>query len=262
MFKINIHEHSEWISNFIRENKYWDKIDTEILNEIFKNNKNMIFVDIGANIGYFCLFSASKGIKSIGFEPIKENYELFEKSIKDNEFEDLIRLYKVAIGNSRKTYKFNIINYNMGCCTTYDYIYNYSTPDSIVEANCMFGDDFLLKINSDIVLKIDVENMESDVLKGLKNTLEKGSIKYIIIEISKQTDKSIEIFDILERYGYARCIIHNDIDIDNNSGINYNSSHLDRTELYRSIHYVKSLYEKIDKKDQINACFFKDKLHD
>lgn len=82
MFKINLHKHSEWISNFIRKNNYWDKIDTEILNEMFKKNKNMIFVDIGANIGYFYLFLSSFGVKSIGFEPMKENYELFEKSIK------------------------------------------------------------------------------------------------------------------------------------------------------------------------------------
>ena len=36
MFNIHLHSHPEYISDYIKENRYWEKIQTEILREIFK----------------------------------------------------------------------------------------------------------------------------------------------------------------------------------------------------------------------------------
>jgi len=64
MFKINLYTNSEFISNYIRTYGYWEKTETKILSEIFKNNKNISFIDIGANLGYFSLLAGHLGINS------------------------------------------------------------------------------------------------------------------------------------------------------------------------------------------------------
>jgi FkbM family methyltransferase len=84
-----------------------------LVHEILKKDK-LLFIDIGANIGYYSLLAASIGIKCIAFEPIQKNYRLFEKSIKQNNFQHLIKLYKIALGEEHKMVEFNIINHNMG----------------------------------------------------------------------------------------------------------------------------------------------------
>ena len=71
MFHITLHPHIEYISEFIRKYGYWEKIETEILYEIFKANKNILFIDIGSNLGYFSLLAASLGINTISFEPVR-----------------------------------------------------------------------------------------------------------------------------------------------------------------------------------------------
>lgn len=215
MFCINLHDNEEYISKFILKNGYWDKNKTLIIEKIIENNKNIVFVDIGANIGYFSLFCASKGIKTISFEPIKDNYELFIKSIKDNGFEDLIKLYEVALGNVRKMGVFNVMRYNMGCCTTIDFLNN-RKPDYTVNSDILLGDDFLVNVDKDMIVKIDVENMEKEVIEGLKETLTKGRILYIFIEISKTYNKmSLEIFDILKSNGFTKGLLIDVIDDEN-----------------------------------------------
>ena len=116
MFKINLYTKSEYISNYIIKYGYWEKTETEILYEIFKNNKTISFIDIGANLGYFSLLAGYLGINTISFEPIKSNYELFEKSIIDNNFSNIIKVYKFGLGDREEIKEFCMLDYNMGCC--------------------------------------------------------------------------------------------------------------------------------------------------
>lgn len=43
------------------------------LKENVPDNKTLVFLDIGANIGWYTLISASKGIKVKAFEPFSSN---------------------------------------------------------------------------------------------------------------------------------------------------------------------------------------------
>jgi hypothetical protein len=58
---------SDIVSNSIMRNKYWELYDTErIMKQLdFINstigNKTLVFIDVGANIGWFTLAAASKG---------------------------------------------------------------------------------------------------------------------------------------------------------------------------------------------------------
>ena len=259
MFKIKLHHNeNEYITNYILKYGYWDKYKTELLYEIIKNNKKYIFVDIGTNIGYFSLFCASFGIKTISFEPIIDNYKLFLNSIEDNGYERLITLKKVALGNERKTGRFNIIDRNMGCCTTVDFLFNIK-PDYILEANILLGDDYLLDVNEDMIVKIDVENMEKEVIEGMINTLK---IKFIFIEISKMLKFNPELFDIFLELKYTKGIIIDNIkdnNKDNNKdNINMESDYLKNESLYCTIEEIKNIHMRSDNITQMDLLLFKE----
>jgi FkbM family methyltransferase len=257
MFQIELHENKEeYITRSILKNGYWEKHSSELVHEILKKNK-LLFIDIGANIGYYSLLAASIGIKSIAFEPIKKNYRIFEKSIKKNNFQDLIKLYKVALGEEHKMVEFNIITRNMGASTIYDFI---DKVEADYKENVMVfvGDDLLLPIEEDMFIKMDVENMEVSVIKGMIRTLSKGRVKYILMEISKVVDQ-IELFTILKKSGF-----HKGISIeylkryDSSNTLNLCSDYLSKENIYVEIEEFEKSYRTSDDAIQYNILFVRD----
>jgi len=53
---------------------------------------DVVFLDIGANVGSYSLSMASYGYSVIAFEAFADNIELIQASICENNFEDLISL--------------------------------------------------------------------------------------------------------------------------------------------------------------------------
>lgn len=257
MFRIQLHENKEeYITRSILENGYWEKHSSELVHEILKKNK-LLFIDIGANIGYYSLLAASIGVKCIAFEPIKKNYELFEKSIKENNFQHLIKLYKIALGDEHKMVEFNIINRNMGCASMYDLI---DKLDADYKENVMvfIADDLLLPIEEDMFVKMDVENMEVSVIKGMIQTLSKGRVKYILMEISRIVDQT-EIFKILKEKGFNRGIsIEYLKKYDSSKKLNLQSDYLSIENIYVKIEEFEKYYRRMTKPMQYNVLFIRD----
>jgi FkbM family methyltransferase len=62
-----------------------------------------IVVDIGANVGYFsmiCADLAGPGGHVYSYEPLGQNFELFERSNRENRFEERVTLRRCAVGAS------------------------------------------------------------------------------------------------------------------------------------------------------------------
>ncbi len=58
------------------------------------------FVNIGANIGYYCCIALKQGKRTIAFEPIDTNLICLYKNIKANNWNDLIEVFPVALGKN------------------------------------------------------------------------------------------------------------------------------------------------------------------
>ena len=80
-FILNLHEGNEYISKYIRAYNCWEPLTTELILELFKQKTtDTVFVDIGANVGYFSMLAASKNIPVVAFEPVESNFSLLKKS--------------------------------------------------------------------------------------------------------------------------------------------------------------------------------------
>ena len=200
-FTMFLHPHNEYISNFIRKYGLWEPYTSEILLEICRKNSDSIFIDIGANLGWFSLLAASRGMSVIAFEPIKSNYDLFLRSIKNNNYQELITVHRVALGDVERKMVFNVAEKNMGLCSTRELIpTDHSTSEICIVKKL---DSFLLNNTKNLIIKIDTEETELSVLRGMVNTLKSDLVTHIIIEISRYQQ---ELFDILLMYGFVKAV--------------------------------------------------------
>lgn len=168
--------------------------------EIKQVVKNGTVIDIGANIGNHTLFFANElhvG-KVIAFEPIYETFNILQKNIEINHLEKKVELYRCALGHNKTSAVMHGYNYsNIGgtgltVCGS-DVQYN-------EEENIVVHSLDSMNISEHIALmKIDVEGMEIDVLKGARATIKRYK-PFIIIESFENNFPKVK--SLLERIGY------------------------------------------------------------
>lgn len=190
--------------------------------ELFKNNLDTgnTFIDIGANIGHHSLF-ASKVVgdngKVIAFEPLKDIYNQFQESINKNNFKN-ITLYNKGCGSKEEILTIYSTNKNIGGSSVIP------SPDKRENGKIeiIVPDNILENEKRVDFIKIDVEGYELEVLKGLKNTIQKFHPK-IFLEYSpyyyelKDENISREIVEFLLENNYRITDLENnnrDVNID------------------------------------------------
>lgn len=152
--EVIINHHTDHIGSIISKNK--DFYESGMLNYIDKNiKKGGTYIDVGANIGnhtlFFSLFCADK---VISIEPVKENYKLIEKNIKDNKLGN-VDLLKKGISSDGRNFGYTTIEKNMGMCNL---IEEGDGAESITPNE--------LDINDLRLLKIDCEGMSMEVFNS------------------------------------------------------------------------------------------------
>lgn len=193
-FNMLLHPGDEFISGYIRMYKCWEPLTTELLRELLvvhgRNLHNHVFLDIGANIGYFSLVVAAHNVMPvIAVEPVHENLQVFYASLQINQFAHPVVVLPCAVGDETKVITMNIDLLNLGCCSTRDnMIYN---KQQFVQQR-LLGDCLReVALNQRVanmptrryIVKMDVELQELAVLQSLPpQFLEQVDV--LIVEIS------------------------------------------------------------------------------
>lgn len=171
-----------------------------------------VFIDVGANVGYFTLIAASLGAKVISIEPYDENLALLRQNIHLNNFAG-VKVLDTAIGDHEGTAVLHINPLNRGgnSLIKRETYFTDSHSYSREEVGKMYRGEILEKevplttldsimdqhsISSITIIKIDVEGFEEQVIEGMRKTLSSGISKHILCELSnKQTrDGILELF--------------------------------------------------------------------
>jgi FkbM family methyltransferase len=153
------------------------------------------FFDIGANVGTYTLLATGVGkAKSVAIEPIESTFNLLNRNLRLN---GLAENEVIAI-NSAAGSAIGVLEFTSDNDTTNHVVATYEgVKTGIVTVPVLTIDS--LNINSiPILIKIDVEGFETEVLKGMENTLDNPSLKAIIIELNGSGT----------RYGYNEEEIH------------------------------------------------------
>ena len=128
-----------------------------------------VFLDLGANIGYFTLLAASivknEG-KVISFEPNQYNRQLLYASIVENQFEN-ITVYPFAVSDSQQILRLMTSGSNGWVVELSEESVNYQLVQSVVL-------DELLQAEKQInVIKMDIEGHEPIALRGMDRIINK-----------------------------------------------------------------------------------------
>lgn len=193
-----------YISASVHEAKTpWDSyIWDRIVSLTPSDASGLVFVDVGANIGYFSLAAASMGYNVVAFEPMSRNAKKLAKSIKMNEFGSRVTLYQNAVtdvsGQHVVLKETDATNQGNGQIV--------STTLGVNGVNGVYGVDYATSVTlSDalsginaFIVKIDVEGHEGAVLQGARDWVCGNVVQHLIVEVSDATKKNSELLELLQ----------------------------------------------------------------
>lgn len=172
------------------------------------SDSRSVFVDVGANVGYFTLLwaaNASECSKVIAFEPVQRNITICTRNFMLNDIADRVTLIGKAASNTSGISAFDSGPENQtgwgGLSRSEDSnLINVQTVRLDSELDC-------LGVGSVDLLKIDVEGADTFVIQGCEELLRKRKIKKIFFEQNPLRMKELGIplhdaREFLSSFGY------------------------------------------------------------
>ena len=188
----------------------------------FKKNEEIIFWDIGANIGLYSIYAALKHekIKIIAFEPSTKNLNLLSRNIDINHLSE-----KIIIGQLALTSKPNQIALmseksvvEASASNSFGVSYGFDGKAFIKASKYnLMGDSIDNLLNKNFLkipdyIKIDVDGIEHLILEGAQLNLANKKIKSIIIEVQEDlTEQTEKIINILKKSNFHLSNKHRDL---------------------------------------------------
>tara|TARA_Y100000816_G_scaffold172725_1_gene124155 strand:+ start:341 stop:1204 length:864 start_codon:yes stop_codon:yes gene_type:complete len=165
----------EWIDNF--------------------NNDNIIFWDIGSNIGLFSIYASikHKKIKVYSFEPSTSNLRVLSRNISINNLQEKIIINQFPLTLKPNTYQIlKETRFQEGCASnSFGEDFGFD-GNKIYEKNSykVFGNNINNLIENKILeipdyIKIDVDGIEHLILEGADKYLNSDKIKSISVELNE-----------------------------------------------------------------------------
>lgn len=150
----------------------------ELIRRYDKDLDGIIVMDIGANFGYLTTVWAKsichKG-KVIAFEPNKHVFETLKKTIVGNSLNDIVKAENLAVGNENKDIDLFLNN-------TTSNVLQISAHQKSEVVQMIRIDEYIKNNNLERcdLIKIDVDGIELDILKGSLGTLKQLKPIFIV----------------------------------------------------------------------------------
>ena len=176
-------EVDKFVSRQVRENGIWEPYETSLILDFL--DPGDVFVDVGANIGYFTVIAASvveQTGKVIAFEPGPENIRLLQASCELNGLEQQVEAVQAGLSDGGGQARLYLSEDNLG-----DHqIYAGEGGRDSLPIKLLHGSDYLRpRIERLDLLKVDTQGSEYKVMRGLLPLLlELPSPTRIIIELT------------------------------------------------------------------------------
>lgn len=155
-----------------------------------------IIVDVGANIGNHTIYFSKicKAKKVYSFEPQENIFRILMKNIQINGLHNNVVAYNMGLGKEHFHAAINVIDKDNYGSSKID-----TTVKGTIEINTL--DDMLFnKVDRVDLIKIDVEGMEIDVLKGANKIL--GNYKPIIYIEAGTDEEFSNVSNYLSNFNY------------------------------------------------------------
>jgi FkbM family methyltransferase len=208
---INYIKNDNCIGASIKDNNYWESWMFKYIQENYVENTNIL--DLGGNIGTTTLLMSevlSDNCNIITFEPLYSDILL--KNVLDNNLSNKVIIYPYGVGNEIKNLKIKPINLmdnvNFGAVSLKEnanfgatsLLHNVEYETDTAEINIVPLDYFNFENVS--LIKIDVEDMEIEVLEGCLNLIKRYKPAIIIETFQLEKLQTTIVFEELTKLGY------------------------------------------------------------
>jgi FkbM family methyltransferase len=194
-------------SYFTKEPETLEWIDS------FKKKENLIFWDIGANIGLYSIYNSLKNPKSttIAFEPSSSNLRVLTRNISINNLEKKIKVVPLPLTNKENIFQEMYESYFVegGALNTFgekiDFEGNEFKPEMKYNLLGTTMDYFIENLILDIpdYIKIDVDGIEHFILGGGEKLLKNEKVKSLSIEINENFKEQYNnILNLMNKYEF------------------------------------------------------------
>ncbi|MFZ0545858.1 MAG: FkbM family methyltransferase [Candidatus Promineifilaceae bacterium] len=178
-FNIYIRKNDFFIGAVIANTQNYEPYVTNEVQRLLQ--PGMVFIDVGANIGYFTLLAAAlvgPTGKVYAFEPNPDNCRMIEMSIEANGFEN-IQLFPYAVAEARQSF-----NLDVGGANSNGRIIDFS-PEAVpgqgtpmlIEAVTL--DETLADLERVDLIKLDIEGAEPRAWQGMQQII--GRFRPILV---------------------------------------------------------------------------------
>lgn len=183
----------------------FEKEETAILRKLFSSAE--VFIDIGANIGYFTCLACQSGLEAIAFEPIHDNLKYLYENLRNNNWLKQVEVFPMGVSD-----KPDLVDM-FGEGTGASLIEGWAGASSLMRQtisvsslDLMLGDRLAGK---QTVIKMDVEGIEFQALCGASKLLSMSPKPTWLVEITLSEHRQGGInpnfqatFELFWKHGY------------------------------------------------------------
>lgn len=191
--------------------------EPETIDWIRTFSKGSVFWDIGANVGSYSIYAASlnRGFKILAFEPSAPNYFLLNRNIFLNKMDATISAYSLAFNDSDSLGFFHMNSDLPGGAMN---LFSEKTVQETkigldtIQMNCKQAmisysiDSFveLFKPPFPNYIKIDVDNIEDQIVKGGLKTIGNPKVKSVLIELDdNEIEYGKKVLQMMKKAGFS-----------------------------------------------------------
>ena len=221
--KINGHKEKEkevkffapnYLASWLVDDFYRKEPETiEWINSFKTSTKEIIFWDIGANLGLYSIYAAIKHdkIKIISFEPSTSNLRILSRNISINNLQDKIMINQLPLGNKPFNFSpFRESQFGEGTSNnSFDSETNFEGKQLNSENTYkLLGTSINSLLEQKILeipnyIKIDVDGLEHFILEGASTYLNHPNIKSLQIELNENYINQFEtVKKIMKDHGF------------------------------------------------------------
>ena len=210
--ELQTHGESDLVSQMVLRDKIWEAFETKLVIENLHHGA--VFVDVGANIGYYTIIASkcvSNNGKVFAFEPEQKNFSLLKHNIKRNTLIN-VQTFQSGLGNQNKEIDLFINPENRGDHRAFNHINDSDSNREKTSIKILIGDAILNNQQVDFI-KIDTQGYELAILQGLRKAIAANQqhIKMIIefwpFALKKNGHSADELLNELARYDFQIYII-------------------------------------------------------
>lgn len=166
-----------------------------------------VFWDIGASVGPYTVYAGKRGIATVAFEPNPFSFHCLARNIVENGVGEAVAAHCLGLSDKNGRGRFYMPSFEAG--TSGSSLYDselsrlgFARADVAVDAFALSADSLIetFGFTPPQHIKIDVDSIEPDIIRGAMGVLKSGRVKSVLIEIAPD---DAEIPGLLAEAGFT-----------------------------------------------------------